>query len=35
VTDAEHKKHMGRGGKLDLNIDKVRWATARRLYSAE
>jgi hypothetical protein len=24
VTAAEHKKHMGRGGKLDLNVDKVR-----------
>jgi hypothetical protein len=24
VTAAEHKKRMGRGGKLDLNIDKVR-----------
>ncbi len=24
VTDAEHKKTMGRGGKLDLNIDSVR-----------
>lgn len=24
VTDAEHKKHMGRGGKLDLTIDFVR-----------
>jgi hypothetical protein len=26
VTAAEHKKRMGRGGKLDLNIDKVRLA---------
>jgi len=26
VTSAEHKKHMGRGGKLDLNVDKVRLA---------
>jgi hypothetical protein len=26
VTDAEHKKRMGRAGKLDLNIDKVRLA---------
>lgn len=24
VTDAEHKKTMGRGGKLNLNIDSVR-----------
>ncbi len=24
VTDAEHKKSMGRGGKLDINIDSVR-----------
>jgi hypothetical protein len=24
VTAAEHKKRLGRGGKLDLNIDKVR-----------
>ncbi|MGB6846450.1 MAG: hypothetical protein WBE09_16275 [Candidatus Acidiferrales bacterium] len=24
VTDAEHKRRMGRAGKLDLNIDKVR-----------
>ena len=26
VTAAEHKKTMGRGGKLDMNIDKVRLA---------
>jgi hypothetical protein len=26
ITDAEHKKRMGRAGKLDLNIDKVRLA---------
>ena len=26
VTTAEHKKTMGRGGKLDMNIDKVRLA---------
>jgi hypothetical protein len=26
VTDAEHKKRMGRAGKLDLNVDKVRLA---------
>ncbi|RRA50058.1 PEGA domain-containing protein [Acidipila sp. EB88] len=24
VTDAEHKKTMGRGGRLDLNVDSVR-----------
>ena len=24
VTEAEHKKNMGRGGKLDVNIDSVR-----------
>lgn len=24
VTDAEHKKTMGRGGRLDINIDSVR-----------
>ncbi len=24
VTDADHKKTMGRGGKLDINIDSVR-----------
>jgi hypothetical protein len=24
ITNAEHKKHMGRGGKLDLTIDSVR-----------
>ena len=26
VTEAEHKKNMGRGGKLDVNIDSVRLA---------
>jgi len=26
VTEAQHKKTMGRGGKLDMNIDKVRLA---------
>lgn len=30
VTDAEHKKRMGRAGKLDLNIDKVRLADGER-----
>ncbi len=24
VTDAEHKKSMGRAGKMDINIDSVR-----------
>jgi hypothetical protein len=31
VTDAEHKKHLGRGGKLDLNIDKVRLADGEKV----
>lgn len=26
VTDAEHKRHLGKPGKLDLNIDRVRLA---------
>lgn len=30
ITDAEHKKHLGRGGKLDLNIDKVRLADGEK-----
>jgi hypothetical protein len=30
VTDAEHKKHLGRPGKLDLNIDKVRLADGEK-----
>jgi hypothetical protein len=30
VTDAEHKKRMGRAGKLDLNIDKVRLADGEK-----
>jgi hypothetical protein len=30
VTDAEHKKHLGRAGKLDLNIDKVRLADGEK-----
>lgn len=30
VTDAEHKKRMGRAGKLDLNIDKVRLGDGER-----
>jgi hypothetical protein len=30
VTDAEHKRHLGRGGKLDLNIDKVRLADGEK-----
>jgi hypothetical protein len=31
VTDAEHKKRMGRAGKLDLNIDKVRLADGQKV----
>lgn len=31
VTDAEHKKRMGRAGKLDLNIDKVRLADGEKV----
>jgi hypothetical protein len=31
VTDAEHKKRMGRAGKLDLNVDKVRLADGERV----
>jgi hypothetical protein len=30
VTDAEHKRRMGRAGKLDLNIDKVRLADGEK-----
>lgn len=30
VTDAEHKKRMGRAGKLDINIDKVRLADGEK-----
>lgn len=30
VTDAEHKRHLGRPGKLDLNIDKVRLADGEK-----
>jgi hypothetical protein len=30
VTDAEHKKHLGRPGKLNLNIDKVRLADGEK-----
>jgi hypothetical protein len=30
VTEAEHKRHLGRGGKLDLNIDKVRLADGEK-----
>ena len=30
VTDAEHKKRMGRAGKLDLNVDKVRLADGEK-----
>src|SRR6202046_3813329 len=31
VTDAEHKRRMGRAGKLDLNIDKVRLADGQKV----
>jgi hypothetical protein len=31
VTEAEHKKRMGRAGKLDLNIDKVRLADGQKV----
>jgi hypothetical protein len=31
VTEAEHKKHLGRAGKLDLNIDKVRLADGEKV----
>jgi hypothetical protein len=30
VTDAVHKKRMGRAGKLDLNVDKVRLADGEK-----
>jgi hypothetical protein len=30
VTDAEHKRRMGRPGKLDINIDKVRLADGEK-----
>lgn len=30
VTDAEHKKRMGRAGKLNINIDKVRLADGEK-----
>src|SRR6185369_6053036 len=30
VTDAEHKKRMGRGGKLDVNIDAVKLANGEK-----
>ena len=30
VTVAEEKKRMGRGGKLDINIDSVRLETGRK-----
>ncbi len=30
VTEAQHKRHLGRGGKLDLNIDKVRLADGEK-----
>jgi len=31
VTDAEHKRHLGRPGKLDMNIDKVRLADGEKV----
>lgn len=31
VTEAEHKRHLGRPGKLDLNIDKVRLADGEKV----
>ena len=31
VTDADHKKTMGRGGKLNLNIDSVRLADKEKV----
>jgi hypothetical protein len=31
ITDAEHKKRMGRAGKLDLNVDKVRLADGEKV----
>jgi hypothetical protein len=30
VTDAEHKKRMGRGGKLNVNIDSVKLANGEK-----
>jgi hypothetical protein len=30
VTDAEHKRRMGRGGKLDVNIDSVKLANGEK-----
>jgi hypothetical protein len=30
ITDAEHKRRMGRAGKLNLNIDKVRLADGEK-----
>jgi len=31
ITEAEHKKSMGRGGKLDVNIDSVRLRDGERV----
>ena len=31
VTQAQEKRRMGRGGKLDLNIDKVRLADGEKV----
>jgi hypothetical protein len=30
ITEAEHKRHLGRAGKLNLNIDKVRLADGEK-----
>ena len=30
VTEAQHKRHLGRGGKLNITIDKVRLADGER-----
>jgi hypothetical protein len=30
VTEAEHKRHLGKPGKLDINIDKVRLADGEK-----
>jgi len=33
VTDAQSKRRMGRGGKLNVNIDFTKTVTARRFRS--
>src|ERR1700730_9039441 len=30
VTEAQHKRHLGKPGKLDINIDKVRLADGQK-----